>query len=73
MHQTRRVGKNDERDDAIRAAERCGWTVARITKSGYTIMRCACGEHQETLHKTPSNPAHFRQKSARMVSVCCRG
>lgn len=58
------------RSEAIEHAESHGWTVARVTKRGYTIMRCSCGEHQETLKKTPSNPSHFRQKAARMVSTC---
>lgn len=59
-----------ERAIAIEEAAAHGWKVARVTKSGYTIMRCSCGEHQETLSKTPSNPRHFRQKVARMASVC---
>lgn len=39
------------RSEAIEHAEPHGWTVARLTKRGYTIMRCSCGEHQETLKK----------------------
>jgi hypothetical protein len=60
------------RSAAIQEAKACGWIVARVTKAGYTIMRCACGEHQETLRKTPSNPDHFRQKASRMVAMCCK-
>lgn len=41
-----------------------GWTVARVTTRGYLIMRCSCGNHQETLHKTPSNPNHFKTEGA---------
>jgi len=33
-------------------------------------MRCACGRHQETLHKTPSLPSHFRRKADRMIAAC---
>jgi hypothetical protein len=55
---------------ALKKVEAHGWFVARITKSGYRQMRCACGQHTETLHKSPSNPQHFRQKANRMVRVC---
>jgi hypothetical protein len=60
------------REEAVAAVAEHGWLPARLTKRGYLIMRCSCGEHQETLHKTPSNPNHFRQKAARMIAVCSR-
>lgn len=60
------------RDEAVATVGAHGWTVARTTKRGYLILRCSCGAHQETLHKTPSNPNHFKRKAARMVSVCSR-
>jgi hypothetical protein len=47
-----------------------GWVVARTTKRGYLIMRCPREAHQEVLHKTPSNPNHFKQKARRMVATC---
>lgn len=59
-----------ERDAAIAAAEAAGWTVVRVTKRGYSVMRCSCGAHQETMHKSPSNPFHYRRKAARMVTLC---
>jgi hypothetical protein len=59
-----------ERLKAIATAKSSGWSVARVTSSGYTIMRCACGEHQTTLKKTPSNPDHFRQKARWMAATC---
>jgi hypothetical protein len=61
-----------ERDAVVEEVAAHGWIVARETKRGYLIMRCSCGQHQETLHKTPSNPNHFRSKAARMVSECSR-
>ena len=61
------------RRDAVAVAEAIGWTVARETKRGYLIMRCSCGRHQETLHKTPSNPAHYAQKVQRMTKTCRGG
>lgn len=59
-----------EREAAIAAVAPHGWYVARTTKRGYLIMRCACGDHQETLHKTPSLPGHFRRKAAHMIAQC---
>lgn len=50
-----------------------GWHIARMTKRGYLIMRCSCGRHQETLHKTPSSTNHFKRKAARMVATCSGG
>lgn len=58
------------RDEAIAQVAAHGWTVARTTKRGYLILRCSCGRHQETLHKTPSNPDHFKRKAERMTSQC---
>lgn len=55
---------------AAAAVEEHGWTVARVTRSGYWIMRCACGQHQETLHKSPRLPNHYDNKVRRMVSTC---
>lgn len=63
------VRGESERDAAVEQATAHGWTVARETKRGYLILRCSCGKHQETLHKTPSNPNHFRNKVARMARM----
>jgi hypothetical protein len=37
---------------------------------GYYVMRCGCGRHQTTMHKTPRLPDHFRNKVAWMISLC---
>jgi hypothetical protein len=66
------VSSKSVRDAAVEEVAPHGWKVARETKRGYLIMRCSCGNHQETLHKTPSNPNHFRNKVARMISECSR-
>lgn len=58
------------RDEAVDEVAPHGWFVARTTKRGYLIMRCSCGAHQETLHKTPSNPNLFKRKAAHMVTTC---
>ncbi len=57
---------------AVAKVEEHGWYVARVNKSGYLILRCGCGDHQQTLHKTPSSPHHFRQKADRMIAICSR-
>jgi hypothetical protein len=59
-----------ERGKAVAEVAAHGWTVARETKRGYYVMRCACGDHQATMHKTPRLPDHFKQKAAWMISLC---
>lgn len=51
-----------EREAAVREVALHGWTVARETARGYYVMRCSCGRHQTTMHKTPRLPDHFRNK-----------
>jgi hypothetical protein len=60
------------RDEAVSLVGEHGWYVARESGKGYLVMRCACGAHQETFHKTPSNPNHFRLKAAYMIRLCSR-
>ena len=60
------------RDEAVSLVGEHGWYVARVSGKGYLIMRCACGAHQETFHKTPSNQNHFRQRAAYMIRLCSR-
>jgi hypothetical protein len=50
-----------------------GWTVHHENAKGYLQMRCGCGRHLVWLHKTPSNPNHFREKVAYMIRVCSTG
>lgn len=59
-----------ERDEVVRVVKEHGWRLVRITKRGYYLMQCSCGAHQETIHKTPSNPGHFIRKRDRMISIC---
>jgi hypothetical protein len=59
-----------ERDAAVTDVARHGWIVARETKRGYYVMRCSCGRHQTTMHKTPRLRDHFRNKVAWMISQC---
>jgi hypothetical protein len=63
-------GRATQREKAVKEVAAHGWTVARETARGYYVMRCACGRHQTTLHKTPRLGSHFRQKVAWMISQC---
>jgi hypothetical protein len=40
--------------------------------SGYYAMYCYCGKHHTNLHKTPSNPDHFKQRVRYMISLCSK-
>jgi hypothetical protein len=64
------AGQDAERESTVAAAAAIGWTIRRETKRGYLVMHCGCGEHQEILHKTPSNPNHFTNKLRRITSTC---
>jgi hypothetical protein len=33
-------------------------------------MRCSCGRHQTTMHKTPGRRDHFKNKAAWMIKQC---
>jgi hypothetical protein len=62
-----------ERRWAIDQVAEHGWTVHHENAKGYLQMRCGCGRHLVWLHKTPSNPNHFREKVAYMIRVCSTG
>jgi hypothetical protein len=65
------AGPDREREEARKELEAHGWFLGRETKRGYWIMRCSCDlHHQETIHKTPSDPRHVRLKVARMIATC---
>ena len=63
-------GQRAEREAAVRQVAAHGWAVARETTRGYYVMRCGCGQHQTTMHKTPRLPDHFRNKVAWMITQC---
>ena len=63
-------GQGAEREAAVRQVASHGWTLARETSKGYYVMRCGCGRHQTTIHKTPKLSNHFRNKVAWMISTC---
>jgi hypothetical protein len=63
-------GQSAEREAAVREVALHGWTVARETAKGYYVMRCSCGRHQTTMHKTPGLRDHFRNKVAWMIRQC---
>ncbi len=59
-----------ERDAAVTEVAGHGWTVAKETRKGYYVMRCSCGRHQATMHKTPRLRDHFRNKVDWMIRQC---
>jgi hypothetical protein len=63
-------GQDAERVAAVSAVAPHGWIVARETTRGYYVMRCGCGRHQTTMHKTPRLSNHFRNKVAWMIRQC---
>lgn len=63
-------GQDAEREAAVRTVALHGWTVARETARGYYVMRCDCGSHQTTMHKTPRLSNHFKNKVAWMIRLC---
>lgn len=50
------------RKDALEAAQELHWVVAGGGGKGYTKLLCPCGKHKKWLHKTPSNPNHFKEE-----------
>jgi hypothetical protein len=47
-----------------------GWRKVKENASGYYVMHCYCGKHYTNLHKTPSNPDHFRKRARYMIGLC---
>jgi hypothetical protein len=64
------MSKDAERDRALDRLSAHGWYVHEVSRKGYYKMRCGCGEHTGMLHKTPSNPNHYREKTAFLISKC---
>lgn len=64
------VGRDDEKQRALDLLAEHGWRYQRTTGNGYLQMVCACGDHIGRLHKTPSNPNHWRQRASYMVRQC---
>lgn len=63
-----------EREDVYKAAELVEWVIDETpTRNGYTKFKCpaSCGVHQMWLHKTPSNPNHFREKRQWLLRQTC--
>jgi hypothetical protein len=43
-------------ESLIQRAEKQGWTVVR--QKNYYRMRCPCGLHSKSVHKSPSDPRY---------------
>ena len=53
-------------------AKELGWTIVLATKRRpYDKLLCTCGgKHKKWLHKTPSNPNHYKEAIAFMQRAC---
>ncbi len=58
--------------DALRVAKELGWRIFPPNKNGYQKLACPCGRHLKWLHKTPSNPNHFKEAIAYLRRACSR-
>lgn len=59
------------REDALAVARGLGWEVVGVSGKGYTKLHCPCGKHKRWLHKTPSNPNHFKEAISYMRRQVC--
>jgi hypothetical protein len=65
------MGKQTEMERALEYLALEGWYVHDTSAKGYVEVRCSCGgKHIGWLHKTPSNPQHYRQKANRLIRMC---
>ena len=65
-------GQRAEREAAVEEVAEHGWRVAKESASGYYAMYCYCGKHLTNLHKTPSNPDHFKERVRHMIRLCSK-
>jgi hypothetical protein len=65
-------GQRAEREAAVEEVAEHGWRVAKESASGYYAMYCYCGQHHTNLHKTPSNPDHFKERVRYMIRLCSK-
>jgi hypothetical protein len=64
------VGRNDEQKRALERLIEHGWTIQRETGKGYLQLTCGCGGHLGRLHKTPSDPNHYRHRADFLIRQC---
>jgi hypothetical protein len=60
---------NKDLERLLQEAERKKWQVAKPKK--YYKIRCPCGEHQHTVHITPSDPNYERNLRGRLRRTGC--
>lgn len=51
--------------------EAAGWQIKKGKK--YFQARCPCGAHMATIHVSPSNPNHFKERRRYLARICDRG
>jgi hypothetical protein len=65
-------GQRAEREAAVKEVAEHGWRKVKESASGYYVMHCYCGKHYTNLHKTPSNPDHFKERVRYMIRLCSK-
>ena len=65
-------GQRAEREAAVKEVAEHGWRFVKENANGYYVMHCYCGKHYTNLHKTPSNPDHFKQRVGYMIRLCSK-
>ncbi len=66
----RRAGRKDIRE-LLAAVQAGGWLVDDpLGNSNVYKARCACGEHLEHIHSTPSSPNYCKRKLNHMRKTC---
>lgn len=58
-----------EIEEFLRRLEAQGWTVTRGKK--YYMARCPCGDHQKTVHLSPSNPYYLKNTIKLVARETC--
>ena len=62
-------GKAQDFRDTIRWLEERGWEID-MERKGYPLARCPCGQHLKTIHRTPSNPAYWKNLRKHVERTC---
>ena len=64
-----RKHQRKELEEVLAAFDAAGWTIEDPPM--YYRVKCPCGEHQRSIHLTPSNPNHGRQAPSWMRRQAC--
>jgi hypothetical protein len=63
---------NSERENFFLYAAKMHWQQSGESGKGYVKLVCPCGQHIMWIHKTPSNPNHYRQRAQLIKRLGCK-